>query len=50
MKPRNMKGRYRIDGAAFIYIDRRGMRAILGYPRGSWKTPRAVAEISNIFG
>src|SRR5215470_8272395 len=26
------KGRYRIDGATFIYIDRRGMRAILGYP------------------
>jgi len=28
------KGNYRIDGAAFIFVDRktRGTRAILGYP------------------
>lgn len=30
------KGHYRIDGAAFIFVDRktRGTRAILGYPTG----------------
>jgi hypothetical protein len=42
------KGHYRIEGDAFIYMDRGGTRAILGYPRRSWSKLRAAAEISNI--
>jgi len=49
------KGHYRIEGDAFIYVDRKTgrTRTILGYPRRSWRTPRAAraaTEISNIFG
>jgi hypothetical protein len=45
-------GRYHIEGVAFIYIDRKsvGIRPNLGYPNAGVNTPRAVAEISNIFG
>ena len=41
------KGRYRIDGSAFIYADRESgrMTTILGYP-----TQAIAQEISNIFG
>jgi hypothetical protein len=48
------RGHYRIDGAAFIFVDRktRRTRAILGYPTSlaSWSMPAEVTEISNIFG
>jgi len=47
------KGNYRIEGAAFIFVDRQAgrTRAILGYtqPR-SWNTSCEAAEISNVFG
>ena len=41
------KGRYRIDGAAFVYADNESgsIRTILGYP-----TRRIADQISNIFG
>jgi hypothetical protein len=46
------KGRYRIEGPAFVYVDRKtgAIRTILGYPRSDWNTPGEVAEISNMFG
>ena len=46
------KGHYRIEGAAFVFVDTktRATRAILDTRRRSWSTPRAAAEISNIFG
>jgi hypothetical protein len=40
------KGHYRIEGDAFIYVDRKTSDT----PRRSWSTPRAAAEISNMFG
>jgi len=35
------KGRYRIEGAAFVYVDRKtgGTRTILGYPTQRMDTP-----------
>jgi hypothetical protein len=46
------KGRYRIEDAAFVYVDRKtgGTRTILGYPTQRIDTPGEVAKISNMFG
>jgi hypothetical protein len=35
------KGRYRIEGAAFVYVDRKteGIRTILGYPTQRMENP-----------
>jgi hypothetical protein len=49
------KGHYRIEGDAFIYVDRktggtRGPEPSSDTPRRSWRKPRASTEISNIFG
>jgi len=40
-------GVYRIDGAAFVYLDKDSgnVRTILGYP-----TQRIIHQISNMFG
>ena len=45
------KGHYRIEGAAFIFVDRntRQTRTILGYPTHQLEQS-GKAEISNIFG
>ena len=45
------RGNYRIEGAAFVFVDRktRGTRAILGQRR-SWNAPPEAAEMANIFG
>ena len=45
------KGRYRIEGAAFVYVDPKtgGTRTILGYPtQRKYRHAGEVAEISNI--
>jgi hypothetical protein len=46
------KGRYRIEGAAFVYVDRKGgePRTILGYPTQRMEYAGEVAKISNMFG
>ncbi len=46
------KGRYRIEGAAFVYVDRKtgGTRTILGYPTQRMQHAGQVAKISNMFG
>jgi hypothetical protein len=46
------KGHYRIDGAAFIFVDRNtsATRAILGYPTSKLEHAGRGTEISNIFG
>jgi hypothetical protein len=46
------KGRYRIEGAAFVYVDRKtaGTRTILGYPTQRLEHTGPVAKISNMFG
>jgi hypothetical protein len=46
------KGRYRIEGAAFVYVDRKtgGTRTILGYPTRQLEHPGEAAKISNMFG
>jgi hypothetical protein len=43
------KGNYRIEGAAFVFVDRK-TRGPSDTQRRSWNTLRVVAEISNIFG
>jgi len=46
------KGNYRIDAAAFIFVDRkaRGTRTIPGHPTQKLAHLREVAKISNMFG
>jgi hypothetical protein len=46
------KGRYRIEGSAFVYIDRETgkLTAIHGYPTYKLNSDDMMLKISNIFG